>query len=270
MAQIHKKTMTKPTVAEGENVLDIQSLARRAQDFGAKVDWWNDKIIWVLVAAALVALLTVLATYMAFRRAKQFADAQAALDTAKEKILSDELNARSLELEQVRHDTAKAIERTAKLDIELAQAKTRQAQAEIALAGAQKELQPRKLGFPDFFQEMKKSPPGKLVLVFQTGTMETKMYALDIWNQLTLAGWTVGRPTGEGDFFGDKGGMIAELIFVLRDIDDVPPPIKALREKLVAHGQKKIGFFRDNSLPDDTPRLWVGPRITWGGLQPAQ
>jgi hypothetical protein len=56
----------------------------------------------------------------------------------------------------------------------------------------------------------------------------------------------------------------------VRDIDDVPPPIKALREKLVAHGQKKIGFFRDNSLPDDTPRLWVGPRITWGGLQPAQ
>jgi hypothetical protein len=57
-------------------VPDIQSLARRAQDFGDKVDWWNTTIIGVLVFAALVALGTVLTTYMAFKRARQFADAE--------------------------------------------------------------------------------------------------------------------------------------------------------------------------------------------------
>lgn len=85
---------------------DIQSLARRAHDLGAKVDWWNTAIIWVLVFAALVAVGTVLSTYMAFRRAKQFADAQEELNAAKEKALSDELGVKTLQIEHLKGDTA--------------------------------------------------------------------------------------------------------------------------------------------------------------------
>lgn len=103
--------MNKATIADGENMQDIQSLARRAQDLGEKVDWWNTAIIWVLVFAAMVALGTVLATYMAFKRAKQFADAQGQLDAAKEKQLSKDLNAKALEIERVRRDAGIANQR---------------------------------------------------------------------------------------------------------------------------------------------------------------
>jgi hypothetical protein len=103
------------TIPGGEKVSDIQSLARRAQDLGNKVDWWNNRIIWVLVFAAAVALGTVVVTYMAFKRAKQLTDAQGELDAAKEKILQDDLDAKTLKIEEVKREASIANQRAAEL-----------------------------------------------------------------------------------------------------------------------------------------------------------
>ncbi len=98
--------MNTATIAEGEKVPDIQALGPQVQDLGDKIDWWNNAIIWVLVFAALVAVGTVLATYMAFKRAKQFADAQGDLSAAKEKALAEDLSAKELKIEGLKRETA--------------------------------------------------------------------------------------------------------------------------------------------------------------------
>lgn len=226
---------------------DIQSLARRAQDFGVKVDWWNDKIIWVLVAAALVALATVLATYMAFRRAKQFAGAQAELDAAKEKMLSDELHARKVELD--------------KLGIELADAKKRQADAELKL---EKLKNPRSLS-AEAISILRRGAHGKAVIQCLVDVTETKMFASNLYGALLSAGWDMSPAPGVvpvNTFNVDVG---FSDIFVLgrtiegADSDDPSTPVGAFFKALKKDGYKP-GAMLNASVSDDMLIILVSHR----------
>jgi hypothetical protein len=58
------------------DVPDIQSLTARAHDLSQKVDWWNNAMVWALVAGAIIAAAVVITTRMVIVRAGQLADVQ--------------------------------------------------------------------------------------------------------------------------------------------------------------------------------------------------
>src|SRR5258708_164949 len=182
------------TIAEGENVPDIQSLAQRAQDFSDKVDWWNTAIVWVLVFAALVAVGTVLSTYMAFRRAKQFADSEGALNAAKEKILDNALRDKTLEIEALKRDGADAKTAQQKVEIDLSKQKELTARAQKDLLELQERVKPRHLTAEqakELIQSLKGQPKGQLEIRTLVGNPESHNFGLELKEVFKASGWTV-------------------------------------------------------------------------------
>ncbi len=186
---------------------NIQSLVRRTQDLGNKVDWWNTAIVFVLVFAALVALFTVLATYMAFKRAKQFADAQGELNTAKEKALADDLDAKALKIEEVKRDAGQANQRAAEANtkaegfrLDIAKANERAANLESETAAAKLETEKLKQvlawriipasGGADL-EKVLSGKPGKVNLRYTDGDPEALFLAIQISQILGRAKWQV-------------------------------------------------------------------------------
>jgi hypothetical protein len=118
--QMQQNIIMRAIMVEGAKASDIQSLARRAQVLSNKVDWWNNRIIWVLAFAAAIAVGTVLVTYMAFRRAKQFADAQGDLNAAKEQNLQDDLAHKSYTIAELGKQTAELTSQNLQLEAVIA------------------------------------------------------------------------------------------------------------------------------------------------------
>ena len=147
------------------------------------------------------------------------------------------------------------------LEKEAAEAKRRQAEAEIQLAEIKKEQEPRGIFLAGFFSALKKAPPSKVIIMYQEGSPETFMFTTTLVMQLGMAGWEVPKPTGMASIVSDRGAALAEIVFVMRSLDHPSPSVQALREALIAGGQKKLASIRDASLPDDTLRLLIGPKL---------
>lgn len=148
------------------------------------------------------------------------------------------------------------------LEKEAAEAKRRQAEAEIQLAEIKKEQEPRGIFLAGFFSALKKAPPSKVIIMYQEGSPETFLFTTTLVMQLGVAGWEVPKPVGMASIVSsDKGAALAEIVFVMRSLDHPSPSVQALREALIAGGQKKLASIRDESLHDDTLRLLIGPKL---------
>lgn len=123
MAQQQQNTIDKATMSEGEKVPDIQALASRMQSLNQSVEWWNAAIIWALIFAAFAAIAVVVTTRIALMRAKQLADTQAELIQAKDNQLASDLKDKDLKIAEAGEKAAKATERAAQAELELAKFK---------------------------------------------------------------------------------------------------------------------------------------------------
>jgi hypothetical protein len=149
----------KATISEGENVSEIQSLTFRARDLSQSVDWWNNKMIWALVFAAIAAVAVVATTYMALKRAKQLTVVQDKLLEAKDGQLTVDLKDKDVKIaeagsraaaaetkaEGFRLDIGNAKAAQQKVQIELARQEERAAKAERALLELQERNKPRQI-----------------------------------------------------------------------------------------------------------------------------
>lgn len=103
--------------------VEIHSLAERARILSQATDWWNDKMVLSLILAAVAAVLVVLTTVMALKKAGQTNEAQSDLIRAKDRQLALELRDRDVQIEgakKVAADANKATEdeRMARVELE--------------------------------------------------------------------------------------------------------------------------------------------------------
>ena len=75
---------------------EIGTLAERVRVIGQSVDWWNNKMVWSLILAAIAAFFVVLTTVMALKRSGQKDDAQSELLQAKDRQLAIDLKDKDL------------------------------------------------------------------------------------------------------------------------------------------------------------------------------
>jgi hypothetical protein len=78
--------------------VEIHTLTERARVLSDATDWWNGKMVLSLVLAAVAAVLVVLTTVMALKRAGQTNDVQTDLIRAKDRQLALELRDRDVQI----------------------------------------------------------------------------------------------------------------------------------------------------------------------------
>jgi hypothetical protein len=113
----------------GENVSAIESLTSRVQWLNNSVDWWNTAIIVALVFAAVAAVMVGGTTYLAFKKAKQLANAVSELSAAKEAKLSDELRNQGERTAKAEQRAAEAEQKAEGFRLDIATANQRAAEA---------------------------------------------------------------------------------------------------------------------------------------------
>jgi hypothetical protein len=111
-------TINSPNNSSGENgiVSEIQALEERVRLLGESADWWNNKMIWGLVLAAIAAVFVVVTTVMALRRSGQKDDAQSELIRAKDRQLAIDLRDKDGKIADANDRAGAAIERASKAD----------------------------------------------------------------------------------------------------------------------------------------------------------
>jgi hypothetical protein len=108
MARAHIKTISSAIRSEGENVSEIDRLADRVRAIGESLDWWNDKMVWALVLAAIAAFFVVLTTVMALKRGGQKDATQSELMKAKDRQLTIDLRDRDVKIAEAERVAAVA------------------------------------------------------------------------------------------------------------------------------------------------------------------
>jgi hypothetical protein len=97
---------------------EIQALEERVRALGQSADWWNDKMVWGLVFAALAAIFVVATTVMALRRSGQKDDAQSNLIRAKDRQLALDLREKDTKIAEANERTAREALARSTLEIE--------------------------------------------------------------------------------------------------------------------------------------------------------
>lgn len=168
---------------------EIQSLTLRAQDLTRSVDRWNTAMIWTLVFAAIAAILVVVATSVAFKRAKQLAGVQVELLHLKDAGLETDLKDKDVKIAEASKKAAEANERAASLEVEAAQLREQLSTQErrgtlLMNPRIRKQFDSRINGFA-----------GQYFDVVSCGLEESEIsyFSMSIWGTLQGAGWTIGK-----------------------------------------------------------------------------
>ena len=106
------------------------------------------------------------------------------------------------------------------LQIEAADAKHRQAEAEKQLEEVKKRQEPRGVRVGDIASALKKFPPGKAILEYQEGNPETYLFTSTLRQALIAGGWDISEPIAVRSIADKKGAALAEIVFVKRDLSD--------------------------------------------------
>jgi hypothetical protein len=204
-----------------------------------------------IAVLVLTALVVALFTWLVWRSGNAVqdaiqADANARIEEAKSTavsvehanlILRTDLNTESGKVAGLQKDAAdaqaaqhrveielsKQREITAKLEIEVADARRRQAEAEERLERIKKKQDPR--GVPHGIIEdiLKKYPPGKALVEYQHGSWETDFFANGLWSTLINSGWDVPKPKGVSSVVReDGGGAQTDVLIRAPDLEQHP------------------------------------------------
>jgi hypothetical protein len=164
----------------------------------------------------------------------------------------------------------KQTEQLLKFDRDLTDARTklgeqqqRAAEAEKQLELVKKNQEPRGVPVDKLLSVLRAAPPGTAVMQFQDGIPEVALFAGNLHEWLVRAGWNIPKPTAVPSIVGNGGTALADIIISGRNLNDIENPntsIGALWKAMVECGYKP-GGVRDQTLPDSTLRILIGPRI---------
>jgi len=150
---------------------------------------------------------------------------------------------------------------------ELSKAKTREAEAEKRLEEVQKKQAPRWISTDKFAIAFGKAHPGKAFIQYQTGNEEIALFASSVAPALVATGWHLmesPRPVPSAHPTSVIAAMyevfLYENFFEAGDPSDPLSPIGGLNKAFTECGFKPA-IFSDNSLPKDTVRIVIGPKI---------
>jgi len=198
--------MIKATIAEGENVSEIQSITDRAESLSQSVDWWNTVMILALVFAAIAAIAVVVTTRIVITRAKQLSDVQDKLIRAKDAQLAIDLREKDKKI-------ADAVERSAEANVRAAEANEKAEKERLARVKIEEKLAPRSLTPDQIAGLSKKLKPyaGISIDILQLGeTPEITNFRSLIESPLRMAGLRVLTSTASGSFVGLSVGVVVD------------------------------------------------------------
>lgn len=108
---------------------EIKSLTERVTRLTNAVDYWNHRMLWGLVVAALAALWVVVATRLTIVRGKELTVAQGILEKAKEAELTLDLKEKDREIAVAGASSAQALMQAKSAEAHLADANARASEA---------------------------------------------------------------------------------------------------------------------------------------------
>ena len=232
-----EKIISNFNISEGENVSEIQSLTTRISYLSQSSDFWNTWMLWTLVFAFVAAGAVAFITRMSIVCAKQLAEAQDELISAKGRQLSFDLRDKDVKISKANDDAAHAneraataIERSALLEKDAAQARleTEQIKEKTSwrkLTDEQKQLFIASLGNARF----------KVEIRFEEGDVETKTYAHAIRMMIT------GTNLEDAGVTITKSG-VSPTMPGINIVCDVPDELEKLVDAFSAAGIKVIPF----------------------------
>ncbi len=216
--------------------------------------------IWLLVFGAVVVIGVAGESYFGIRHWWNSRKLQAIQNTEN---LGQQAEIERLKSESasIRSGTANAIERAAHAEQEAADAKRRQAEAEIQLEKVRKKQEAR--GVPsDIILATKNAPHGKVLIEYQDGPPETRLFTLNLWQHLRMAGWDIPEPIGVPSIAA-RGAGLSDITILwpaegVRNPEESLPAYKVLFNAFMAAGYSLSGA-RSEGAPRETLILLVGP-----------
>ena len=162
--------------------------------------------------------------------------------------------------EEAKERILNAGKEVAKLQTDAADAKRRQAEAEIKLAEVRKRQEPRMVREDIILPILATAPPGKIKMGYLQGIPEAAMFANLLNNILVKAKWIVLqlKPLASVLDKGYSGGE--DLLLMMPDLDHMNPSGQALQKALRSAGYN-LTTIRDETLPADILLLWIGPKL---------
>jgi len=261
-----------PTLIKSKRV---NELSAQVQSLEGKHGFWELSEVWLTATAVIIPLvlypfelapllfaalssiapaLVFAAMWMANRRGNEVSAAKSALMREKDEQFAHDLRDKDLQIGEQR-------EHVLTFAKELAEARTKQAEAELKLEEVRKKQQSRTVG-DEFDEVLKGKPIGNIVILYQAGNPETLMFAFDLYEHLSELGWQSPRlpRVVPSDINEQVGGSTDVLLF--SPTFRLSEEIKALQEALVQSGHPPIshglGDMRYKSLfGHSTPVLLV-------------
>jgi hypothetical protein len=195
------------------------------------------------------------------------------LEKEKGKVAVLQKDAADAKAAQERLESANLIFRRQVADLETrtADAKRKQAEAEIQLAAIRN---PRQVP-ANILPTLKAAPAGKALIAYQTGNQETFIFAMQFWYTLIEAGWQVPAPqplasTENVLAFTPEmlpahiSGMLparGEIALEMPSIDPQPKYTKALFDALKAAHLQNLIELRNDKIPEGTVLIVIGPKL---------
>ena len=164
--------------------------------------------------------------------------------------------------------------RSKQTELEMEQRKTAEAQERAAVA--QLELKkyfnfiataqgPRSTPSDLFVSILRKAPPGKIEVMYLGGVPETFLFANSILGLLRQAGWqAASEPSATASMVGIGGGTgLTEIIVVMKhpERSETPSTSEGALWAALLTLKRGAGQRNDESLPEDTFKLYIGPAI---------
>jgi len=244
---------------------NLDSLASRAGQLAAKVDFWNSAVVWALSITAIAAIAIVVSQRLAFVRAKKLSDVQESITKIKDASaeqanlkLRTDLETETAKVTGLQTDATNAKVAQQRVEIDLAKQQERAAKAEKDLAQLRQTIQPRHLVSDQestIIGALSGEPNGPVAILTVLGDGEALDFANEIDRVFKAAGWTV------------TGGGVSQAVFsgsapigfgiVVRNALSAPPYAARIQRAFFSIGIP-LGGAENAKLPETTVEIVVG------------
>jgi hypothetical protein len=241
-------TSNSPAASTGENVPEIQAeihlLTERVRLLNQSTDWWNDKMVWALIAIAVASVSVVWTTVMALKRSRQMGDAQSELIQAKDRQLALDLRDKDLKIAEALRGAGEAKEKGDIAEQHAAEANLRAEQEKLERIKLEEDLSPRLFNGATEAIKLMSTFRGTSVLLEYSLDLECKATAERIAFVLSEAGWSITpRPNNDPNavffegvvvgYVGQGGVGVNPVPTTIRLPFEDTPPIKNAGEVLL-------------------------------------